>query len=170
MISSVEVRGLDELLRKLRALPEAVQTKLVRRACASAVAVIKNEAIRLAPEWTGPVSKGHPPPGTLKNAIYRTRMSADCTPTLEVWKVSVRKGNLAAKSGKDAYYATWVEYGHYARVSDKVLGRRNRRAAASLYVLPHPFMRPAFESTKLAAIEVMREYVAANLPDVIRSI
>lgn len=146
MKTDLSITGMPELLRRLRSMPEAIQTKVARGAVATAAAVIKNEAILRAPYYSGPVGKNHPPPGTLRNAIYQMRITAESTPTLETWLVSARKGNKAAEKGMDAYYASWVEYG-------------------TVKMSARPFMRPAFESKKEAAVEAMRGYIAEKLPD-----
>lgn len=172
---SIEVKGLSELKNRLALLPQAIQTKIMKGMVASGAAVIKNEAILRAPYYTGDVQKGHPPPGTLKAAIFQARIVAQSVGTREVWLVSARKGK-ASKGGMDAYYATWVEYGHYSRgPSGRSSSERKQLSAGSsvplgsYYILPKPFMRPAFEVKKQEAIEVMRKYMADKLPEAIES-
>lgn len=162
---------LRQFINELRELPDSVRKRLLRGTVATGASVIRKEAIRLAPEWTGEVSQGHPPPGTLKKAIYQTRLSEKCTLTEEVWKVDVRKGPKVTKGQKDystaAFYAHWVEFGHYARVSKSVgKTRKERREYAKtqgLWVPAKPYMRPAFENTKSAAFQAMRDYFVSNL-------
>lgn len=152
MAPELEVQGLPELLRKLRGLPDQVRAKVIKGAVASGAAVIKNEAISRAPIYSGKVGKNHPPPGALKAAIYQARLLKECTGTVEAWLVSVRKGPRAAASVRgnvDAYYATWVEYG-------------------TVKMGAKPFMRPAFEAKKNEAVEAMRQYVLAKLPDALK--
>lgn len=144
MAPKLAITGLPEMLRKLRTLPEVMQAKVIKGAVASGAAVIRNEAVIRAPYYSGQVGKNHPPPGTLRAAIYQTRLTSECTPTLEKWLVSVRKGKKAL-GGADAYYATWIEYG-------------------TIKMSARPYMRPAFEARKEAAVDAMRDFVAAKLP------
>lgn len=144
---NIEIEGMAELKRRLEALPQAIQTKIMKGVVSTGAAVIKNEAIRLAPEYTGTVANGHPPPGTLKAAIYQTRLISQSIGTRETWLVSVRRGKNA-KGSIDAYYATFVEYG-----TEKMPA--------------HPYMRPAFESSIQKAIAAMGTYFAYALPDVV---
>lgn len=180
-----EVKGLAELNETLRNLPAAIQSRLLRGAVATAAAIFKDEAIRRAPVYTGEVAAGHPPPGTLKKAIYQTRLPSLCTPTIETWKVSVRRGKAAQNhtSGPagakvtqnlDAFYASWVEFGHYTRAPKGIAATQFARrlvissgsqlVKGAHYVVANPFMRPAFESQKAAAAAALKTYIADNLP------
>jgi hypothetical protein len=172
-----EIPGLEPWLAELRKLPQAMQTRLVRGAVATGVSVIRVAAIGKAPLFTGDVSQGHPPPGTLKRSIYQTRLADKCTPTLEVWKVDVRAGKRTTKKGGTqlgAYYARWVEYGHYTRAPASAGKTRAQRRKAlqggtvlvegAQYILPRPFMRPAFEQSKAAALKAAQAYINENLP------
>jgi HK97 gp10 family phage protein len=175
---TVKVEGLDALVQELRKLSRATQERIVKGAMAKSASVIRREAIARAPVWTGEVSQGHPPPGTLKRAIYQARMVMKCTDEFEVWTVNVKQGKNArnTKRGKttmnlDAFYARWVEYGHYTRApaSAGATGAARRRAVAqgtqlvkgARFVLPQPFMRPAFELKKAEAMQVFQsEFMA----------
>lgn len=169
---------IQALMADLRALPQLMRSRVLKGAVATGCSVIRKEAVLQAPVFDGQVGKGHPPPGTLKRAIYQTRLVEECTPTLEAWKVDVRTGKKASatKRGKktvnlDAFYARWVEYGHYTR-APKAAGktRKQRRAAVESgavqgahYVLPRPFMRPALQLKAEIAIKAMEAYLAENL-------
>ena len=174
-----QIKGLAELKAALSKLPAAIQSRVLRGMVSTGAAVIRQEAIQLAPEWTGVVSEGHPPPGTLKRAIYQTRLPELCTATREVWKVDVRKGKgktvKGASGGQfsaDAYYASWIEFGHYARLP-KSAGKTYKirsiaiasGAASARWVPAHPFMRPAFETQKEAASKAMGSYLTFKLAD-----
>jgi HK97 gp10 family phage protein len=180
----VKLDGLDTLAQELRKLSQATQERIMKGAMAKAASVIRREAVARAPMWTGEVSQGHPPPGTLKKAIYQARMVMKCTNDLEVWTVNVRSGKGARHSGStsskagptrgtnlDAYYARWVEYGHYTRGPALTASQRKKHmqgvAAGTVYqakahfVLPRPFMRPAFEMKKAEALQVFQtEFMA----------
>ncbi len=180
MTQAMTTPNMREFLDEIMALPDRVRQRVMIGAVASGARVVRNEAILRAPLWTGPVSAGHPPPGTLKRAIYMARLINKCTPTVETWIVDVRTGKRMVRRGKnkgatlndkDAYYAAWVEYGHWTRTPGTTK-RQHRQAvrsgiAAALgakWVPAKPYMRPAVETKKSAAFDAMAEYVAKNLP------
>lgn len=91
----------------------------------------------------------------------------------QVYLVTVRKGNY---EGGDAFYWQWVERGHKfvprntkisARTGRKVGWAAHRRAAELEYgtatVPAYPFMRPAYESKKQQATDVMTRALAEQL-------
>lgn len=147
----LKVKGLAELKATLATLPQAMQNTAIKGMVAAGASVIRQEAVLRAPVYDEQVPAGHPPAGTLKQAIYQVRLTADCTPSHEVWVVNVHKGKkfVAKKGGQaarpDAFYATWVEYG-------------------TVKMAAHPYMRPAFESKKSAAVDAMGTYLAFWLP------
>lgn len=169
---SVKVTGLQELLTEFRELPQKMQARVIRGAAATGAKVLRDAAVTLAPVWSGPVAKGHPPAGTLKRSIYYYRAVNRCTPELEWFSVNVKSGNLAratkvkgATVNQDAYYARWVEYGHWTRAPGKTAREhkqlRQINALASTgakWVPPHPFMRPAFFNHKDEAVAAAETY------------
>lgn len=174
--------GLEDLMRDLRELPQAMQTRVIKGTVATGASVIRKEAVRLAPEWTGAVSEGHPPPGTLKKSIYQTRLVEECNATTEAWKVDVRTGaRMVAGRGKNkgktfkmtaAYYALMVEYGHWTRAAGVSKRQHAKLRNANLvaesgarWVAPRPFMRPAFWGKKEEALRAMQDYLNENLKD-----
>ena len=172
-----EMPDMTAYLAELKALPTAMREKVMRGAVASGAAVVRRAAVALAPEWDGVVGKGHPAPGTLKKAIYQVRMPEKCSHTSEVFKVDVRTGGTRAGKGgtrvalPDAFYAVWVERGHYTRTPGMTQKQHRKARLAGLaaaggatWVPPHPFMRPAFESNKTAAERAMQDYIDSNLP------
>lgn len=169
---TVEIEGLAGLLSELKAFPQAVTTRVLRGAAATGASVIRKEAILRAPTYTGPEEQGHPRPGTLKKAIYQVRMVQECTPTREVFKVDVRRGKRAQSVGKrganlDAFYASWVEYGHYARVPHamtKTAKAAGRALGVAKWVPAKPFMRPALQAKGEDALKAMRDYIRQNIP------
>lgn len=180
---SFEMVGMDEFLREIRMLPESIRTRVLKGAVATGAAVMRKDAVARAPIFSGKVQAGHPPPGTLKRAIYQTRMTQLCNDTQEVWKVDVRRGKTAvATRGKnkgqrnlaqDAFYAMWVEYGHYTRTPGTTAKEHRRlRSGVDLYtgskwVPAKPFMRPAFTATQSAVLDAMGDYIDNNLKDAV---
>jgi HK97 gp10 family phage protein len=119
------VKGLSECLQNLRELPPDLRKKLLGRATNNATAVVRDQARADAPEYTGPVQRGHPPPGTLKKSIIMVRVGERSTETREAYIVTVRRGATATRKKGillDAFYWFWVEFGsihnevrHYMR-------------------------------------------------------
>lgn len=191
-----QVPNLAQFLKEVRELPQRVKTEVLKGACGTGASVMRKKAIQLAPIWTGADSelmgmigrkakkfpKNHPPPGTLKNAIYQVFMPEMSSATRTVFKVDVRRGKNYRSTGKDginrdAFYALWVEYGHYTRspknAKQKMGGTRASRQKAGIaagtikWVPAQPFMQPAFDSTKEQALKAMQTYIDERLPDAV---
>jgi HK97 gp10 family phage protein len=146
------VRGVSELLQKIRDLPNVVRRDVVATATGAATVPIRDLAIQRAPEYHGDVSKGHPPPGTLKRSIYLTPVKSKWTRDRVVYFVRVRAGEKQVRTGRStsarifdpttgekgpkfkfketqlsggAYYWWWVEFG-----TSKMGGKHFMRDAA----------------------------------------
>lgn len=148
--TSVEVKGLKELNDALAQLPERIGKNVLRGAVSSAAAEVRKEAKAKAPIYTGPVSQGHPPPGALRRAVYQKQIPERSGPLQQTFFVGVRHGKKYQSVGKkganlDAYYFPFVEFG------------TSRMAA-------RPFMRPAFEGKKNAAVQALQAYMAQRIP------
>lgn len=146
--ASVEVKGLKELNEALKQLPERVARNALRGATSAGASVLRKEAASRAPVYTGPIAKGHPPAGTLKRAIYQKQIRELSSLLKQTFYVGVRTGKKARdRRGRslDAYYWWWVEFG-----TAKMAAR--------------PFMRPAFEAKKRAAVERIKQYLAERIP------
>ena len=145
------VAGLSELSAALRELPQRIGRNVLKGAVSAAAAEVRSEARNKAPVYTGDVAQGHPPPGTLKRAIYQKQIRELSDNQKQVFFVGVRHGKKYQKQGKkgtlsqDAYYWRWVEFG-----TSKMAAR--------------PFLRPAFEQTKMAAVERMKAYMTERIP------
>lgn len=169
--ATASVQGLEQVMREMYALAPALRDRVLKGMCATGASVLRQEAIKRAPMYEEAVAAGHPPPGTLKKAIYQARLVDKCTATQEVWAVDVRKGKKFRSMGKagvnrDAYYAGWVEFGHFTRVPHamtKTARAAGRALGVAQYVAPQPFMRPAFETKKSEALRAMQEYAEKHL-------
>ena len=165
---SLEMPDMAAFLAELNALPRQMKEKVMRGAVATGASVIRKAAIALAPVDTG----------NLQSAIYQVRLPEKGSPTSEVFKVDVRMGR-SYRTGKggikvanvDAYYAEWVEFGHFTRASGMTANQHKKARIAGLltslgakWVPPKPFMRPAFELNKTAALDAMSQYIDDNLP------
>lgn len=134
------VRGLAELQTRMFALPDKVDRKVVRRSVLEGAVVFRDEARHQAPEWHGPVSQGHPPPGTLKKEIVVKFVPEQSKGGKTTYYVTVRHGK-GVKTGRSAFYWWFVEF----------QSTKNRNSK--------PFMRPAFELKK----EVAKDAVINSL-------
>lgn len=146
----VKVDGLKELRDRLRQLPDKVGKNCLRVSAYAGAKIVRDEARTKAPVYTGSVSEGHPPPGTLKRAIIMKQIPEASGPLKQTFYVTVRKGKKYRKQGKsgnlsqDAYYWTFVEFGT-ARMTAR------------------PFLRPAFEAVKMRAVEAIKARLAERI-------
>lgn len=175
------VEGLRELQYALNQLGPKIARNVLSRSVAEGARLIRDEAKIRAPVSTGPVSDGHPPPGTLKRSIVIKRAFSDATQAIYV--VAVRHGKDSRAVGKkkrnmDAYYWRFVEFGHrignaatgtLARLASRHRGAR-RGGAAIGFVQAQPFMRPAWESKKEAALDQIKADLAQGVEDEARKL
>lgn len=151
MADLAHVAGLSDLAAALRELPRRIGRNVLRGAVAAGASEVRAEARTKAPVYTGDVAQGHPPPGTLKRAIYQKQIRELSDDQTQVFFVGVRQGKKYRKMGKkgdksmDAYYWRFVEFG-----TSKMAAR--------------PFLRPAFEASKMDAVERIRDYLAERIP------
>jgi HK97 gp10 family phage protein len=150
-MTTVKVEGLAELHRKLLELPARIERNVVRRAVYAGAAVIRDDMRERAPIYTGEVSEGHPPPGTLKKSIYVKYIPEKSRGGRTVYYVGVRHGKSRQHVGKkdinrDAYYFRFIEFG-------------TEKMAAQ------PFMRPAFDSKQGAALGAIKDTLASGISD-----
>lgn len=155
--SSVEVRGLSDLLQAMEQLPREIVSKNggpLRSALAKAAKVIKDEAVKRAPSRTG----------LLKREI-RTMRERNPGEAAEAYRVGVRRGKKAYADTKknrqkgrarktyqvegNAYYWRFLEFG------------TAKMPAA-------PFLRPAFESKKDEALQRFRESLEKGVASAVK--
>jgi HK97 gp10 family phage protein len=162
---TMQIGGLTELYAALKQLPTNIGKNVLRGAVAAGARQIRDAVIERAPVYQGddPRVKA----GTLKNAVYMKQINELSSEIQQVYLVGIRRGRSEQAKGRDAYFWTWVEFGHHVRPSS--VNRRQHTGASLVtnasYVLPHPFFRPAFESTKDAAAQAIREYLAKRIPE-----
>lgn len=183
-MSSRAVLDMDSMLASLRALPEQMQGQTMRSVVGAGASVVKAEVVQQAPEYTGPVSEGHPPPGTLKKSIYMAYLRRESSATRTTFVVSVRSGKHMRNHGSgrskvgptrgknyDAFYWKWVEFGHYTRgpsgTSSRKAGKTGEWWKGARFVLPRSFLRKGFEMKKAAALQAMRDRWRLRLPEAI---
>lgn len=166
---TIQLQGFKELAEELRTFAPRIAKNALQAAARAGAAQVRDEARRVAPVYTGSPEHGHPPPGTLKKAIYSGIWRSRSRPESAVAFVSVRQGG---KSKHDAYYARWVEFGHWTRGKGVKAGVHQRALkggwiarTGAHWVPAKPFLRPAFESKKLAAIEAIRTKLLQRIVD-----
>jgi HK97 gp10 family phage protein len=186
MSETIKVTGLQELNAALARLDENVKKKYVRGAVGAGARLIRDAAIKNVAAVIGstqPKSGARRRTGRLQRAIYSAWLAKESTTDTQSFIVSVKRGrNFQSKtttrrgktfqtSNKDAYYWTWVEFGHVVTKSKIKGGQRRREAArkplkaAGQFVPARPFMRPALESNKTAAIEAVRVELAKRIAE-----
>lgn len=176
MATTVKVEGLSQLAEAFRLLPQNIGKNVLRGAVYRASKVVRDAAKELAPVESG----------TLKRSIYMKQIRERSGPLVQTFYVSARKGKKYRKkgkgagSGRDAYYAGFVEFGHFTRGSKGRLrktnrGQANNQALADMvqtgqvrWVSPKPFMRPAWDSRKREALDNMVAYFLARIPAEVR--
>jgi HK97 gp10 family phage protein len=134
MADTQNLTGFDELAKKLKELGPKVAKNGLRRATSAGAAIVRNDARTRAPVDTGEMKRD------IMMKRERDVRGGDTTGT--VYTVYVRSGKKSRMAGKkrnvdrDSYYWKFIEFGT-AKMPAK------------------PFLRPAFEANKEAAIEAI---------------
>jgi len=152
--TEVRVAGLRELGIALKELPKRVAARMLAFPVLQAAQIVRDEARAIAPVYHGDVADGHPPPGTLKKSIIVKRVYIG--PDAAQYIVAVRHGKRYQSVGKkhrnlDAFYWTWVEFG-------------------SIHNQRHSFLRPAFESKKNTALNVITIGLANGIEQIAKEV
>lgn len=132
---NVKIDGLKEIDAKLKELGTRFNREM-QPALEEAGKLVAGEAKRLAPEDSG----------VLKESIDIQRT------TIKKNEVSVDVG-----PGKKAFYSLWVEYGHNIRDG------RGKKAKVVGKAQPRPYLRPAYDTKKEEAKQIIRDRLAAIL-------
>jgi hypothetical protein len=173
METTIKLTGFKELAEALRDLPDNIGKNVLRSAVAAGAAVIRVEVKANAEAMRDT--------GTLARAIYQKQIPEQSGLQKQVFYVSARQGKQYQKVGKkqvskDAFYARWVELGHWSRPSGgghiaKRAGQSGREAelnrlsaaGAIKWVGPKAFLRPAFDVKKDAAVDAIGAKIAERL-------
>jgi HK97 gp10 family phage protein len=165
----IKLSGFAELAAQLKALPDNIGRNGLRAAVAAGAAEVRKQTRlnALAIKDTG----------TLARSIYQKQIREESSLHRQTFYVGARQGKKYQKQGKrqvsaDAYYARFVEFGHFTRPARS--GKRTRllrntdrgqdhaqwlsdevQAGNVKWVPPSPFLRPAFDSKKMQAIDAM---------------
>lgn len=127
----IKLEGFDVLARELRELPERIAKNALRAAVNAGASEVRKEVRLRAPVDTG----------RLRRAVYQKQIGEASSLYRQVYVVGVRSGARRGKDGtknrsQDAFYWRFLEFG-------------------TRYIAARPFLRPAFEAQKRAAIDAM---------------
>jgi HK97 gp10 family phage protein len=162
----VHVTGLAELSAALKQLPITIAQKVLRGTVNAGAQPVYEAVLRNAAG--AEANSPHVETGTLLRAIYVKHIAELSSEIQQVFYVGVRKGKSQQKKGRDAYYWSWVEFGHHivprtAKGGATIKARRDAAVSAGTYVVPHPFLRPGFEQVKGSALAAMIEYMGTRI-------
>src|SRR5688572_15934376 len=146
MTEIVKIEGLKELREALISkVPLHLQGPTLQKALAAGAKPIVAMAKRLAPVKEG----------ILRRSIFSFRDKGS-KPTFEARNIRPRSGKRFQKSGRDAFYWRFVEFGHRMK--------KARGSGSGVTVVPpHPFLRPAFEGQKSQALAAIIEKLKVEL-------
>lgn len=130
----VQIDGLKELEQKLLQMSPKLAKNGLRAAVAAGSRVIANEAKKNVPVDTG----------VLRRAIFMKQIREESGNSKQTFYVGVRKGKGERKKNRDGWYFHMVEFG-------------TKKMAA------RPFLRPAFESRRVEAAEVIKRRLAERI-------
>lgn len=170
---SMTATGLAELKAALAQLPANIGNNVLRGAVRAGAKVLTDAVSQAAPVFTGTDPRVQV--GLIRDAVYMKHENDLSNELQQVFFVSIRRGKKAQRQNRDAYYWTWVEFGHHIvprapKGGQKLSVRRkavisgDSLISGSSYVLPHPFFRPAFEANKDASARAIRDYMAQRIP------
>ena len=169
------ISGLDAFQKALEEFPKNIAKNVLRGAVRAGAVVLQKEAISLAPVFDGTSDK-RPDPGLLKRAIYQKQIPELSSDVKQTYFVGVRHGKNVTvkikgnKVNADAYYWTWLEFGHFyvprppKGQTQKVTREKAKTGSMTIWVEPHSFMRPAFAVAKGRAIQAMVDYMEKRIP------
>lgn len=153
-MNSVWLKGADELDRTLAMLPVEIGRKVLDRALLEGARVVSREMKLRAP--VGELEDTpERPPGFLRKNV-RARMARPSEYGAIARLIGHNRFVTAALAGVSAkaFYARFIEWG-FILTSRK--GKRIR------FIGPKPFLRPAWESTKMRALETIGRSLAAGI-------
>lgn len=156
----------------IQRLNDAIAEKVLRSAGYAGALVLKNEMIARVPVKTGVIRE---------NIIIKRDAENSDGKNKQTYLITVRSGKQNAEG--DAYYWKWVEDGHKfvrkrkgkgkgVRINRKT-GKETMKAARMASELEYgtakkgarPFMRPAWEAQKKAALEAVRDRLQVKIAE-----
>lgn len=173
---TVQVSGLKELDRALGELSKATAKNVLKRTLAKAAQPIVDEAKALAPVYSGPARK-RVVPGALRDSISVSTKIKNAVGKSE-YAAAMRAG-LGKDAARAALLAARKESagtGSFAQVYvGPAKGKGVIRYAhivefGSVRTSPHPYMRPAWDMTKMTALDIIKGELASQIIDAARRV
>lgn len=131
---TMQIDGLKELADKLSAIGPDLARNALRGAVGAAARLVRDEAKATNPDDTGRTDR----------ALFAKYVKKESGDSQATFVVGVRSGKRERKRNRDAFYWRFVEF-----------GTANKPA--------RPFMRPAFESKKHAAVDLIAKRILARI-------
>lgn len=142
----ITVDGMPEFNKAMEDLAGPGVERIIRRAMRNGGRVIQAAITEAAPVRPDLPSGTALPPGALKNDIV-VRVTKEQDGSISAY---IAPGKLTRHA------AVWTEFGH-----EMVVGGRKGKGRTIGQVPPHPFIRPAFEESELAAQDAIATTIAA---------
>lgn len=180
------IKGFEQFSKALEELPQNIARNVMRTAVRKGAELLHETCKNLAP--TLETEPGHKPdpranPGLLKNAVYHKLIpELSVGDLVQTYYVGVRRGNkssqLKVKGGKvlnlNAYYWTWVEFGHYyvpprTDLQKQFYSKKRFNAAAratgkAVWIPPRHFMRDAWTLSRDAVYDTVIRNMEERIP------
>jgi HK97 gp10 family phage protein len=166
------VKGLEQLTAALKSLPAKVATRTLRRAVSAGAAVIRDAARANAPTAERIIKRGGGVvtlPGTLKKSIVIKYVPSNSNDNQVQYVVAIRKGKRLQKSGRDAFYASFVEFGHKlvprrtSATPGRLRSRQQQATASGAEVRGYRYLTRAIDQYHGAAVDKIRDALASEL-------
>lgn len=188
---TIQLQGFAELAAALKTLPDNIARNALRSAVAAGAAEVRvaAKANALAMRDTGTLARSiYQKQIRELSSLQRQTFYVGVRSGRKLKKYGKSKLSVASEEG--AFYGRLVEFGHWSRPAGKhQLRDRGGRAGSGRWVFnrlsqakdrsttiermaaagqihwipPHPFLRPAFDAKKGAAIEAMAKKIRARL-------
>lgn len=157
MAKTVQIRGLDEIERRLKALPEKLRRKAIRGALQDGMEPVRVEAALRAPERT-------PTHGWLASLESRRKKNRGHLKDNIASKVTVGAKAAQGRIGctNRVRHAHLVEFG--TDPHDIKMGKRTWRHRGAR---KQPFMRPAFDAKSGESVEIITSELAQAVEELI---
>lgn len=160
---SFKTHGLADLEKQLETLSDRIAKNVMIGALRAGAQVIRKEAQQLCPvsaeaHWLG--KKGQKgrmlvQPGDLKKKGIKVRKPRR--------NETDRPLAMQVYIGKKYWFGRFVEMGHVIARKARTKHQRATGTGHQGYVPPHPFMRPAFDAKKEAAVEQIKVYAGPRI-------
>lgn len=172
-----KLEGLEQALRNLEALTRTVRNKILRKAANASARIVLKAARQLVPKNTGLLKKSL----GVRVQTYRASGTVVAIVGPRTGFKKTRQGKKITAFGKKmkeagqnpSKYAHLVEYGHAVIYP---LRKRVLSDGTTIYgkvvraMPPRPFLRPAFEQTKAAAVAAMNQIIAEEIEKKVKAI